>query len=310
MFSLLSDQKMKPLNVCIFLILFFSVSFLHCGEKEEKKETAPQTEIISPPVLIKDVKSAYSRMKVIDESGIRNLYFVRDSGEEVLESAIHLYTPEKLQVLYTKKMFSSFLIFKNPKSVLMAGLGGGGIVHFMQFFFPDVSLDTVEIDAEIVKTAKELFYVKEKENSRIYIADFLQYAEKTEKKYDLIFLDAFLKPSDRTDPSGTDKRFKEEAFYGLMKKRLNPKGALVINVNTFAGYEQDILRMKKSFSNVYLFNAKGSGNVIAVCSTDSEKVSIQTMSERGDEIDLLRKPNFSFKKLSLLERTEEILKNK
>ena len=310
MFRLSAVPKRISLSLYIFLILLFSVNFLHCGEKEEKKEAGLQTEIISPPVLIKDTKSAYSRMKVIDESGIRNLYFVRDSGEEVLESAIHLYTPEQLQVLYTKKMFSSFLIFKNPKSVLMAGLGGGGIVHFMQFFFPEVSLDSVEIDAEIVKTAKELFYVKEKENSKIYISDFLQYAEKTEKKYDLIFLDAFLKPSDKTDPSGTDKRFKEEAFYRLMKKRLNPKGALVINVNTFVGYEQDLIRMKKSFANVYLFNAKGSGNVIAVCSTDPEKVSVQMMSERGEEIDLLRKPNFSFKKLSQLERSQEILKEK
>src|SRR5580704_15926755 len=51
-----------------------------------------------------DQKSEYSRIKVTRFNNTRTLWFVRDNGDEVIESTVDLKNPHDLLVEYTRFM--------------------------------------------------------------------------------------------------------------------------------------------------------------------------------------------------------------
>src|SRR5262245_20296889 len=87
-----------------------------------------------PGVLEVDVRSKFSHIKVRKDGNVRTLYFVRDSGEEVIESQLDLNKPHDLIVTYTRYMFLSYAFKPKQERVLIVGLGGGSMVHFMKHY--------------------------------------------------------------------------------------------------------------------------------------------------------------------------------
>src|SRR5262249_29145201 len=70
-------------------------------------------------------KSQCSRIRVTKEQSVRTLWFVRESGEALIESQVNLDKPHELLVPYTRYMFGSYLLRPKPEKVLIVGLGGG-----------------------------------------------------------------------------------------------------------------------------------------------------------------------------------------
>jgi spermidine synthase len=194
-------------------------------------------------------------------------------------------------------MFSGFLFNPNPKKVLLVGLGGGSMVHYINKYFPDIELDVIEIDSGIVKVAKEYFYLKEKRNTSIITEDFAVNVKKNKKKYDVIFMDAFLKPSEQTDPTGINLNFKQKEFYNNLKDRLEKNGMVVFNINTYNSFKKDINHLRENFAGIYIFNKKGSGNVIVVATIELQKFTKESLKQVGLSIDNERKTSFKFQKL-------------
>ena len=59
---------------------------------------------------------------------------------------VDLRQPHVLQFEYLRFMFASYLLRDQQKDVLIIGLGGGGMVHFLRRIDPKVRIDAVEID--------------------------------------------------------------------------------------------------------------------------------------------------------------------
>jgi spermidine synthase len=270
-------SKKHSFYIFIFLLIFFP--------------------LFSKEILVKEIKSKYSHIKIIDFGSLRSLLFVRDSGEEVVESTLDINFPHQLFLLYTQKMYAGFLISNLPSKILLAGLGGGSMVHFTNYYFPQIQMDVVEIDPDVIKIAKTYFSLKEKSGTKIYNEDIYKFLKNTNLKYDLIFMDAFLKPSSTTDPTGVNLKQKEKDFFQDLKNHLNPKGVVVFNINTYDGFQKDILSMKENFSNIYIFRKGLSGNVIVVCSMEKERYTKDYMLNRALEIDNIYKPSFKFQNL-------------
>ena len=70
-----------------------------------------------------DLKSDFSRIRILCVKNTRTLWFVRDNGEEVVESMVDLDRPHDLLVDYTRFMFFSYLFRPNQQKVLIVGLG-------------------------------------------------------------------------------------------------------------------------------------------------------------------------------------------
>ena len=132
----------------------------------------------------------------------RHLLFVSESGVEQLQSTIDLQNPGELQVAYTKTLFAS-LLFKEPqKRMLVIGLGGGGMIRFVDENFSETTIEAVEIDPAVVRIAAEYFETKPKPGVVIHTEDAFNFLARPQEPFDAIYLDAFLRPSVDADSNG------------------------------------------------------------------------------------------------------------
>ncbi len=287
----------KPLISISILFIAFTIV---CSENEDKsKLTDKKKEKFSvSEEVVAEVKSKYSHIKVADYGTLRQLYFVRDNGEEALESTIDTNHPQNLFLLYTQTMFASLLVNKEHKDTLIIGLGGGGMVHFLNYYFPYVNIDAVEIDPAIVEVAKKYFYLKPHPSTRIITDDAVNFISLPGKNYDVIYMDAFLKPSTETDSTGVANKFKAPTFLQRLKSRLKKNGIVVFNINNHEKMQDDIKTIQSEFPQVYFFQKNRAGNLIVIGSTDSTRAPIDKLLSIGTDLDKNHKVNFSFKDIA------------
>ena len=107
--------------------------------------------------LEKDVQSEYSHIRIRRDGNVRSLMFVRDNGQEVIETLLDLNQPHRLMLEYTRYMFVSYAVKPRQERVLIVGLGGGAMVHFLTRYDPQVKVDVVEIDPAVVQVAQDFF---------------------------------------------------------------------------------------------------------------------------------------------------------
>ena len=247
------------------------------------------------PSLGLTFSSSYSNIILKDKGSTRSLYFVRDSGQIVLETAVDLKHPERLEVPYTKGMFVSEAFFTNGiDSALLIGLGGGAMVHHIHHYWPDQKLDAVEIDPVIVDIAKNYFVVPHSmspyfKNSSIelHVEDgfvFINNALKNTAKYDVIYMDAFLKPSTDTDSTGVPLRLKTLAFYDELKSILNEDGVVIFNINNSKDINTDLKHISDSFEQVWKLSVPNRGNIIVVgCLKEIDQTTLFNRATHIDE---------------------------
>lgn len=243
-------------------------------------------------VLEYETKSEYSRIKVTRYENTRTLWFVRDNGDEVIESRLELEKPDDLLIEYTRFMFMSYAFRPNPQKVLIVGLGGGSMVHFLQRRDPSVKIDVVEIDPVVAGIADRYFGVRSGGNVKIHVADGFEFLNTTQEKYDVIYMDAFLRPSGGTDKTGVPLHLKTLAFYGQLKKRLNPDGVVMYNLNPHLSVRNDIQTIKEAFPNVYVFQLRNYSGYVVAASTAAEKMTAKEITAAAAEADARLKGPF------------------
>lgn len=245
-----------------------------------------------------DEKSEYSRIRVRTKNNIRTLFFVRDSGEEVIESMVDLRQPSRLLLDYTKYMFLSYAFQPKQEKVLIVGLGGGAMVHFLKKHDPELKVDVVEIDPAIVAIADKHFGIRTEGNINVITADGIKYLAETKERYDVVYMDAFLKPSGETDVNGVPLALKTADFYRLIQEKLNPGGMVVYNLNPHPKVGEDIREIAKSFGQTYVFKLSDSPGLVAVATLATERLSPATLVRTGKQLDGRFKATISFEKMA------------
>ena len=206
-----------------------------------------------------DKKSAFSHIKVYKVKNERILRFVHDDGEEWAQSILDLDRPHDMVVEYSKMMFLSYLLRPHPEKVLIVGLGGGCLVHFLRHYDPQVKIDIVEIDPVVVEVADRFFGVGTGGNVNIITQDGFDFFKTAQATYDVIYMDAFLKPSAATDDTGVDLRLKTTKFYKEVQEKLALDGVVVFNINDHPKIKQDLQTIRASFRSVYPFHVRRDG---------------------------------------------------
>ncbi|MDP3717857.1 MAG: fused MFS/spermidine synthase [Acidobacteriota bacterium] len=208
--------------------------------------------------------SAFSRIRVRSNGEVRALTFVRDNGQEVVQSRVNLAAPQTLMSPYARGMFASYLYQPHPQRVLIVGLGGGAMVRFLTHHQPQVQIDAVEIDPAVVRIADEYFGVRSGGNVRVHTADAVAFVESTVDRYDLILMDAFLRPSSGTDATGVPTALKTLAFLGRLKQALAPGGVVAFNVNEHASMADDIAAVAAAFGHAAVYRCPPSDNKVVI----------------------------------------------
>jgi spermidine synthase len=232
-----------------------------------------------------DGKSAYSHIRVRVKSNVRSLIFVRDTGEEALESRIHIERPYVLQFDYLKHLFTSYLFVNPQEDVLIVGLGGGGMVHFLRRYDPALRIDAVEIDPLVVELAAKYFGVASGPNVNVVVGDGLKFIAEGDKRYDVIYLDAFLKPSGDTDATGTPLALKTQEFYKQIQARLKPGGVAAFNINPHAQADEDVKAIAAAFPQAYEFFLPRDQGRIVVAATNPTRIDEAELLNRAAAMD-------------------------
>ena len=256
---------------------------------------APPAPLDMQTVLDADVQSEFSHIRVYRFGTVRTLTFVRPDGSEALESRVDTAAPHRQIFNYTKLMFMHYLHAPPPERVSIVGLGGGSMVHFLRKYAPDVNVTVVEIDPAIVDIAGRFFAVKPDERLSIVQQDGAKYFAETDGTFDVIYLDAYLGGSVKTDATGVPLDLKANEFLQTVRRRLTPQGVAVFNVNHHARSDEDIRRIASVFRNTYVYRLPGQSVVVA---TQQEKRdTVPEIAGRARQLDARFQADFTFESL-------------
>ena len=215
-----------------------------------------------------DRDSRYYRIIVRDylEVNRRILYFSRTRGAQ---SSMIIDDPDRLALSYLRTLVAAAAAHEDPQDVLVLGLGGGAIPKFLKTHYPDINVDVVEIDPEVITVAQEYFSFQPSSNMRVFAVDGRLYLREVPKQYDVIFLDAY--GSDRIPFHLTTIE-----FFELVSRRLKPDGIVALNlwealVNRF--YHAILTTMQETFPQLYLFQTPDPQSKIAFATNSTEVIS-------------------------------------
>lgn len=266
-------------------------------------EPGPAREPAPPPlepVGRTDVEftSRFSRIVVRQTGAIRTLLFVRDDGHEATQSRMDVHQPARLVVPYTRSMFASHLFVPAPRKVLIVGLGGGSMVRFLRRHDPEVEVEAIDIDPVVVDIARRWFGTRDDARAKLLVADGFDFLATTPARYDVIYMDAFLKPSMITDETGVPLRLKTVAFFRQLQERLAPGGVVVFNVNEHDAVDDDLSALREAFGQTYVLRVPpATGNLVVVGTPARERAARATLEAAGAKADARLQADFSIARL-------------
>jgi len=236
--------------------------------------------------IIHERISDFSHIRIRERDGVRSLHFVDDEGREQQQSAIDLTEPGELQLRYTRTLFASLLFQEPQERVLIVGLGGGGMVRFLEEAFPETRIEVVEIDPEVIDVAETYFGTEEGPRTVIHEADAFEFFRDTHGPYDAIYLDAFLRPPEDSGLKRVTRRLKTASFLEKVRGQLEPGGLVAFNlVRSDPSTPADLEVIRDVFPSVYLFDVPGRGNLVAIASLEEVRLSETELLSRARRLE-------------------------
>lgn len=141
--------------------------------------------------IIADWDTLYNRIFVFEavekETG-RSVRVMRINKEN--NSAVYLENDD-LVFLHTKLYLLVNYFKKDIKNTLMIGGGGYTFPQYYLAHYPNTTMDVVEIDPGVTALAKKYFRLRDNSQMTIFHEDGRTFLNRTDKKYDAIWGDAF-----------------------------------------------------------------------------------------------------------------------
>jgi hypothetical protein len=114
------------------------------------------------------------------------------------------------------------------RRVAILGNAGGTTARAFGAFYPRASIDGVELDPAVTEVGRRFFGLEDNPRLRIYTADARPFLRETQRRYDLIFVDAYRQPY-------VPFYLATREFFRLARDHLRPGGAVALNVATVPG---------------------------------------------------------------------------
>ncbi len=177
-------------------------------------------------------ESVYNYLRVNRQDDLTTL-----STHVVLGTQSMYSTKAGLTDLYFDLALLAYLCFENrieatSMQTLVLGFATGTFAKLSRHFFPDTKVDGVEIDPEIVSLGRKYFDLQD-QDARVFIEDGRVFVNRSDKKYRLVFIDAF---HDVTCPFHMATR----EFFLQLKKNLAEDGIIALNINMRSQLQPDL----------------------------------------------------------------------
>ncbi len=256
--------------------------------------------------LLHETQSDYSHIRVREKEGVRSLLFVDEDGTEQRQSAVAMADPGRNQLGYTGSLFTSMLYRYPQNRVLIVGLGGGGMVRYLNVAFPAMVVEAVEIDPVVVRLAAEYFDTVPGPRTRLHTRDAFAFFREGTDLYDAIYMDAFLRPGPDSGLEEKTTRLKTAAFLETVRSRLVPGGVLAFNlIESRAETADDLTAIRTVFPATALFTVPGSGNLVVIALTEVPAPDAAELIRRAKKLDVELAVGLSFEELAENLRPEQ-----
>lgn len=233
--------------------------------------------------VVFETTTPYHHLLVVDGPRIRTLQF-----DHAPQTRMSLSDPLEGHFEYTEFFHMPWLWNDQIKSVLAIGLGGGSVQRAYHHYYPEVKMDTVELDSKVLQVARQFFGLPTDSNHKYIISDGRVFVRRSRDTYDLIILDAYT--SSRYG-SSIPYSLATKEFFALASDRLSENGILAYNVIGSLGTarRENIVRalhqtLNVVFPRVYLFPARRSQNVVLIATKSSEPMTLDALNKKADEL--------------------------
>lgn len=227
----------------------------------------------SEEVVLERATSEFNEVVITQAGSVRTMYFVQ--GEQwLIESRLDLDAPTQLSLDVFRTMTAGLLVQPEPRRILMVGVGGGQLSNFLFARLPNVQIDAVDIDPQVVRLARKYFEIPTSPRYRTLVGDGRLFVERSsEPDVDMLILDAF---------RGTSVPFhlRTHEFYSSCRARLAPHGVVVANLhNNATRYANDRATFASVFEHDYGFVSDREYETTLVCG--QQAVSVYAMRKHA-----------------------------
>jgi spermidine synthase len=243
-----------------------------------------------PPVPLHQEDSPYQQIRVRDDKEGLFRYLILD---RTFHAVMWNADPVALFLPYSQLMMAALALPPEPKRGLILGHGGGSLAKWLARYWPDLELDTVEVDPSVVQAAERYFSYAPAKGHHVHVKDARMFLRSTTAVYDVIWLDVFARhliPFHLTT----------QEFFREVRARLHPDGALAVNLSS-SGEGPDLLRaqavvatLKTVFPVIHSYGVKGPWKTVRQSKAEN------LIFFAGAPVDTMKPADFSVKVEALL----------
>jgi len=208
-----------------------------------------------PSTLIWSGDSAYNRILVMEDKGKRWLVLNDSRFAQTVEmvggGSSGFYLDE----------FALGPVVVPAKKLLVLGMGAGGSIQATRAVAPEIEIDAVEIDPEVVRVAGEFFGLPRNDPKlRVHIADARPWLAEHEAKSDLVNIDLF--------QGGPYVPFylTTVEFFQLVRSRMTENGVVMVNVYDESAKHELLeamgVTLRKIFPSVEKLSTAGGNHIL------------------------------------------------
>jgi spermidine synthase len=238
--------------------------------------------------VLYEKQSQYHYISVFESGNVRTLTF-RRKGFDRNQSRMDISDPLRPCLPYYPLMFAGYLFVPEPRRILIVGLGAGVLSQWSAHYFPDATVDSIELDPEVVEVARKFFAFEEGEKQRVFIRDArvqIKVFRDQRTKYNVIMLDAFR--GGYVPPHLATTEFFEEC-----RDILSPEGDLVVNLKPgWIIYQFQRRTLATVFPDHYPFGG-ASGSEVIVALPSKKGISKESLLAAANQLQEKRK--FAFR---------------
>lgn len=232
--------------------------------------------------LVYEKESLYGLVQVIEDKDLGYILDLNQSG-----ARWSVYHPDKILTGMYFDYFTplAFLLEeKKDMEVLIIGHAGGVTSRQYSHFFEkeNPKIDGVEIDPEVSRAAFKFFDLKSQKGLKVINEDGRTFLQKSEKTYDLIFIDAYI------DNLYIPFQLATKEFFKLTESRLKNEGVLAImalsrNPEKEMTFQSLFQTIKSVYPYVFYFpSAAGKEHFILASNNYLLKDNLSNIEERTD----------------------------
>lgn len=248
------------------------------------------------PTLIEQKNSIYNSIYIYEEGSYVTMVFGKNR-RLYTESQVNRSDPLELPVAYTQFMTVGMAYPEKVSRILEIGVGGGSTISYLARIYPEVEIDAVELDPDVLTFARRYFFVEESERVRLHERDGRIYLLRSEGGYDIAMIDAYRGPF-------VPFHLLTKEFYELVDQRLAPGGVVVQNVDPSTMlFDSAIATIGAVFETLEIYEA--GGNFVIVAYQGPAKTD-EALAARATALDQAHGPRYPLAELTAQRRAPEV----